>query len=216
MATVDVTFAGGEMLDRAKALLSGVEGGLDKALRDAQQRAASYLRSHSTAAIREQYAVSTANIRANQNVTVRYSYGRGLEAQVTFAGRKIPLYRYDGASPAQPSWDRSRWVKVPVKGKMTWVHPGLPAYGHQKRSTSPQLFQDAFVVRMKSGHVGIFERTGGMTSTGRDETREVMGSSSPQMLGNKEVSKKLTDDAAKVFMERFERNIPAILSGYWR
>jgi len=216
MSIVNVTFAGAETLDRAKALLSGVEGGFDKALRDAQKRAVSHLRSHSAAAIREQYAISTANIRANQNVTVRYSYDHGLEAQVTFAGRKIPLYRYDGASPAQPAWDRSRWVKVPVKGKMTWVHPGLPARGHQKRDTSPKLFQGAFIMRMKSGHVGIFERTGGMTSTGRDETQEIMGSSPPQMLGNEEVSKKLEDDTAEVFMERFERNVPAILSGYWR
>ncbi len=212
---------GGEPLARAKSLLSGVEGGLEKALKDAQRYAASRLRSKSAAAIRERYAISTANIRANENVTFRYSYQNGLEAHVTFHGRKIPLYRYDGAAPANPTWDKSRWIKVPVQGEMTWVHPGVPAYGHQFRDTAPVRFDHAFVAQMKSGHKGIFERIAENEKTleGNDEPqkiREIMGSSVPQMLGSLEVEEKLTDEAAKAFTERLDHNVLAILSGYWR
>lgn len=101
---------------------------------------------------------------------------------------------------------------------MTWVHPGVPAYGHQRRDTSPARFDHAFVARMSSssGHTGIFERTGEKTAKGSDEIQEIMGSSVPQMLGSREVEEKLADEAAKAFAERLDHNVPAILSGYWR
>ena len=68
---------------------------------------------------------------------------------------------------------------------------------------------------MKSGHVGIFERTGGATSTGNDALQEFMGSSVPQMVGSEDVQQTLVDETMKKFDERLEHEINAIING-WR
>lgn len=61
--------------------------------------------------------------------------------------------------------------RMPDKWRM--VHPGAAAYGHVLKSTSPKRFPSAFVAKMSSGHTGIFERTGGMTSGGKAHARRL-------------------------------------------
>ncbi len=128
MSVIQVEAAGREALDRAARMLAGIDGGVDRAVKSAMARAVSHLRTNSTKAIREKYAISAANIRANENVTVRYTYQSGVQAVVTFAGRKIPLYRYDGAAPAQPTPDTSRTVAVMIKGEKKWARPCLKCW----------------------------------------------------------------------------------------
>lgn len=216
MSTIHVQAAGQEALDRAAKMLSSIDNGLNRAVRGAMTRSVSKLRSESTKVIREKYAISAANIRANENVTVRYSYQNGVQAYVTFAGHKIPLYRYDGASPAMPSQDTSRWVHAMINGKWRAVHPSLAAYGRQLKSESPKRFENAFVAKMQSGHIGIFERTGGVTSKGSDEIKEIMGSSVPQMLGGKAVEEALAKGAMKKFEERLAQETMRLMNGWGR
>ena len=215
MSSVHVQ-VGQEAIDQAKKLLAGVEGGMDKAVKEALSRAAAHLRANSVKAIRERYAISAANIRANENVKISYNYQNGPTAAVMFYGKKIPLYRYDGAAPAQPTKDTSKRTMAMVNGEYRWVHPGVAARGHQLKSTSPTQFADAFVARMESGHVGIFERTGASTAKGGDAIEELMGSSVPQMLGSPEVAEKLAKESMLKFEERLDHNVLAILSGYMR
>lgn len=101
-----------------------------------------------------------------------------------------------------------------VNGKLRPVHPGIAASGHQLTSTSPTTFDNAFVAQMKSGHIGIFERTGGKTSGGDAEIKELMGSSVPQMLGNDEVRESLAEKTAAKLDERLEHEVNRILSGF--
>lgn len=198
-----------EVLDRAAALLTGIDGGMEKAIKSAMSRAVSGLRSNTVKAIREQYAISAAAIRANENVTVRYTRQDGLQAFIRFAGHKIPLYRYDGARPIEPTPDTGRLIRAQIHGKWLQVHPSVPTYGHQLKNTAPALFEDAFVARMGSGHTGMFERDG----TGK--VKEFMGSSVPQMLGGEEVEEKLSDEAMKKFEERLSHEVMALMNG-WR
>ena len=165
MSLFHVQAAGEDTLERAKTLLAGIDGGVNKAVRSAMSRAALNLRTNSTKMIQERYAISSSSIRENENIKVSYNYSNGVQAVIVFSGRKIPLYRYKGAAPAAPEYDKTRWVKVLAGGKMTWVHPGIPARGHLFTSTSPAVFTHAFVARMKSGHTGIFERTGNLNSS---------------------------------------------------
>ena len=216
MSVIQVEAAGQEVLDRATRMLAGIDGGIDKAVKSAMARAVSHLRPNSTKAIRERYAISAANLRAEENVKVRYTYQSGVQAFVTFAGHKIPLHRYDGAAPAQPTPNTSEWVKALVAGKWRRVHPGLTASGHQLKSTSPKQFQDAFTARMKSGHVGIFERTGGSTAEGGDAIKELMGSSVPQMLGSPGVAEQLAHESMEKFEERLDHEVLRILNGWGR
>lgn len=208
--------AGQEAIERAKALLAGIPGGMDKAMKAAMSRTVRRLRSESNKAIQEKYDISDAGIRTEKNVRVSYSYQNGVQATVTFSGRKIPLYRFGGASPAVPTQDIAEGRKpVMVHGAWTMQYQGIPAKGHQFKDTGPTQFADAFVARMKSGHTGIFERTGGMTSDGSDAIREIMGSSVAQMVGKPEVAQRLTEEACQTFETELDKAVYRILTG-WR
>ena len=67
---------------------------------------------------------------------------------------------------------------------------------------------------MSSGHTGIFERTGGMTSSSKDELEELYGPSVPQMLGNQEVAEKLTGEAMESFEKNLDQYVYALMNGY--
>lgn len=217
MSMIRIEEVGGKSLEQAEKLLAGFPGGLDKAIKSAMSRSLSHLRTNSTKEIRKVYAISTAALRTEENIKTKYAYqpGVGISGYVLFSGHKIPLYRYDGTSPAQPTQDTSKTINALISGQWRKTHPGVTAAGHQLKSTSPTRFEDAFVARMKSGHAGIFERTGGATSTGNDAIKEIMGSSVPQMLGNRDVEQALVDETMKKFDERLEHEINAIING-WR
>ncbi len=214
MSYIRIEEVGASTVKKAEKILAGVPGGIEKALKDAMSRAVSKIRTGSSDKIRERYAISKSNIRANENISIRYSYNDGVQVLVTFSGQKIPLYRYDGSSPKIPTWDTTR--KQPIKTADGWkmLSPGVSASGHLLQGTSPVRFENAFVAQMKSGHTGIFERTGGSSSSGSDAVREIMGLSVPQMLGHEEVQSKLSDEAMEVFTKRLDDNILRILNGF--
>lgn len=211
MSIVKTEILGQEALTRAEKLLAGIPNGMQKATKSAMQRAISHLRTNSTKAIRERYAIAAGNIRANENITVRYSFGSGVQAIVTFAGRKIPLYRYNGAGAGARPTER-----VPVKIGDDWktVLPAPTGIGHVLNMTSPYLFRNAFIAGFSSGHVGIFESTGGITSGGHNQIKEVMGLSVPQMIGKDEVAEKLSKESMGKFEERLDHEVLRLLNGW--
>lgn len=215
MSTVRLDVAGGEALNRAKVLLENIPGGVDAAVKAAMSKATAKVRQSSTVAIQEQYDIAAGDIRANQAIKSRSRTGPGgVEATVTFSGKRIPLHRYGGAYPKFPTKDIKAGRKpVMVKGVWTRQYQGVAAKGHQFRNTSPKEFFTAFVARMKSGHVGIFERTGGVTSEGSDAIRELMGSSVPQMVGKETVAQKLAEDAYSTFEQNLDAAVLRILNG---
>lgn len=214
MSTVQMQVLDQGQLARAEKLLAGIPNGVQRAMKAAMARAVSHLRANTVKAIQQRYDISAGNIRANENVTIRYTYQDGVQAFVTFAGGKIPLFRYGGASPGSPTPLKDRWIKVKDDDGAHWYHPSAPAYGHQLKSTAPALFEHAFVARMGSGHTGIFARDGGETRTGGDSIREKMGSSVPTMLGSKEVADRLAEETGKVAQERLEHEIIRLLNGF--
>ena len=191
MSSFYVECIGAEKFQNAEQMLADVPGGMERALKSATKRAVSFLRTQSTKEIRQRYDISRKNIRAEQNIRVNYRYFNGVEARVSFRGNKIPLWRYGGSSPKTPTVNPDKTIMAIVNGNLRPVHPGIAAAGHQLVSTSPTTFSRAFVAQMKSGHIGIFERTGGKTATGDAEIKEIMGSSVPQMLGNEDVQESL-------------------------
>lgn len=215
MSSVTLQVAGAEALDRAKTLLRGIPGGVEAAVKAAMGKATAQVRRSSVAAIQEQYDISATDIRANNAIKTRSRSGPGgVEATVVFSGKRIPLHRYGGAFPKFPTQDVKAGRKpVMVKGAWTMQYQGVPARGHQFRSTSPTQFLNAFVARMKSGHVGIFERTGGVTAEGSDAIRELMGSSVPQMVGHANVVEKLAQEAYSTFEKNLDAAVLRILNG---
>ena len=214
MSSFYVEFIGAEKFQKAEQMLADVPGGMDRALKSATKRAVSFLRTQSTKEIRQRYDITRKDIRAEQNIRVNYRYFNGIEARVSFRGNKIPLWRYGGSSPKTPTVNPDKTVMAIVNGNLRPVHPGIAAAGHQLVSTSPTTFSRAFVAQMKSGHIGIFERTGGKTATGDAEIKELMGSSVPQMVGDDEVKERLGDQAMEKFEERLMHEVDAIVKGW--
>lgn len=211
---INVDVLGEDEVKRARELLAGIPNGAHRALGAAIRRGASYLRTNSAKAIQERYDINTANIRANENVTIRYMGQGAVDATVHFAGGKIPLFRYGGASPGSPTPLKDRWVKVTDYRGPHWYHPGAPAHGHQRKDTVPALFEHAFVAQMGSGHVGIFQRNGGKSRSGGDAIEEVMGLSVAHMVGNDKVKQKLADDTAGKVAERYHHEVIRLLNGW--
>lgn len=211
---INVDVLGEDEVKRARELLAGIPNGAHRALGAAIRRGASYLRTNSAKVIQERYDISTANIRANENVTIRYMGQGAVDATVRFAGGKIPLFRYGGASPGAPAFYKDRRVFIMmekrVKDKWQMFHPGLPAHGHVFKATRPYRFEGAFVAQMKSGHVGIFERHDDWSRT----ITEVMGLSVAQMVGNDQVKQKLTEDTAEKVAERYHHEVIRLLNGW--
>lgn len=214
MSIVHVEIMGKEEYDRLGKLLADIPNGAVRALKSAMPRAANYLHQNSARAIQERYDISTTAIRASENVTIRYTYHEGVQAYVKFAGDKIPLYRYGGASPGAPAYDQSQRVPMMIHGQWRIGHPGIAAHAHQLKGTAPALFEHAFVARMNSGHIGIFERTGGKSRTGGDAITEIMGSSVSQMLGREEIKNKLAHEAGEKFLERYHHEVTRLLNGW--
>lgn len=194
-------------LGKMQALLAGIPNGAQRAARSAMSRAVSHLRTNSTKAVRERYDISAGDVKANERVSVKYSHQDGVQAFVTFGGGRIPLFRYGGASPGGPAYDQSKRVPIMVHGQWRLGHPGVAARGHQLKSTAPTLFQHAFVARMGSGHVGIFQRDG-------DGITEIMGGTVPGMLGSEEVREKLGAETAEKYMERYHHEVVRLLNGW--
>lgn len=215
---MNITFTevGRAKLTEVEKLLAGIPNGTQRVLKSAAHRATAHLRTNAVRETRKRYAISAANLRTEDNCKIRYSYsGGGVQATVFYNGEKIPLYRYSGASPSAPAYDRQKLVNVIINGNWRKVHPGVGAKGRQLNASSPTTPKEgAFVARFASGHTGIFYRTGGMTSGGKDETREVMGSAFAQMVGNEEVAQRLDEGAMEKFEERLDHEVYRLLNGF--
>lgn len=214
MSNVEIVSIDGNCMDDAVKKLAGIEGGAERAFKSAAARAGQYLRTHSGRAIRERYAITQRDLRANENVSVRYSFQHGLSLTITFSGHKIPLYRFSGTNPLMPRKDTTKRISAFINGAWKRTSPSVPSSAHVLKSSAPTTFEDVFTAKMKSGHMGLFERTGGATPTGSDAIRELMGPAVPQMLGNQEVVDKLTKDTAAKFEERIDIEVTRILNGW--
>ncbi|MCM1299275.1 MAG: hypothetical protein NC203_00355 [Firmicutes bacterium] len=212
---VTIESFGSEAIDKAELLLRGMPQQLDKAIQASLKRVASAVRTETTKAIGEKFDISAANIRAKQNVKMTYGVQNGaFTVNIRYRGRKIPLFRYNGTFPKYPKKDEGKTVAAVITGQWRMVQPGVEASAHVFKSTSPQRLNDTFVATMPSGHTGIFERTGGVTSTGSDEIKEKMGLSVPQMLWHKEVQDSISKKAEAVFTQRMEHETLRILNGW--
>ena len=152
MSLIRVEQVGSNTLERAEKLLAGIPDGMNRAVKSAMSRAASHLRTNSSKEIRKVYAISAGALRSEQNIKTKYTYhpGEGVSAQVLFSGCKIPLYRYNGTTPQQPTQDKSHPVTAVIQGHWRRTYPGVSAAGHQLASTSPVRFDGGFIARQTS------------------------------------------------------------------
>ena len=214
-----VSIVSPDTLREAEQRLADFPGGLEVAMKRAMQRATGHLRTQSTKEIRKKYDISRKDIRAEQNIKTSYRYFNGIEARISFRGNKIPLFRYGGASPSQPTVNPDKQVAAIIDGKYHLVHPGVAASGHQLTATGVTKFEKAFVATVKAGnsgktHTGIFERNGKKAKNGGDAIHEIFGSSVSQMVGSDDVKESLGEQAMDKFEERLMHEVEAIVKGW--
>ena len=208
MSIMEITPATALTLEKAEVMLRGVGGGTSKAIHSAMQRAVTKLKSSTSKAVRERYAISAS--AAKSSPSIRYTIGEGVSAEITWKGGKIQLSKFQGSSNS-PAYDTSKTVLIKKSDGWWMVHPGKEAKGHVLTSTGAQPLTNSFVARFKSGHAGIFERTGGTTSSGAEKLTEKMGLSVPQMVGNDEVYENISEETMETLDERLNHEILRLL-----
>lgn len=208
MSLMEITPASTLTLEKAEVMLRGVGGGTNKAVKSAMQRAVSKLKTGTSKAVMERYAVSASV--AKSSPAIRYTIGDGVSVEILWKGGRIYLSRFKGSSTS-PAWDTSRRVPVMKNDKEVWVHPGLEAKAHVLTTTSAETLTNTFVAHFKSGHSGIFERTGGQTGSGAEKITEKMGLSVPQMVKNEEVYDSISEETMQTLEERLNHEILRLL-----
>jgi hypothetical protein len=200
-----------EAMKRVNLILSGVPQGAEKALTGIITRARTTARTTALEGITRVYDIAQKDIRDRQHTTINMRTRRvegGVVGEVSFSGAKIPLYRF-GVSPKQP---RVQGTKVPVKYGDRWVMvaPGAPVKARQRKDKAPTKFDNAFIAKMKSGHLGMFERSG----SERTPITEIMGASTAQMAGDTAVLERVETAVMETIAKRAEHEITRILHGY--
>ena len=200
-----------EAFERVKLILHGVPGGAEKALKGIVSRATSTVRRTTLEGITSVYDIKQKDIRDRQNTTINMRTKKvdgGIVGEITFSGGKIPLYRF-GVTPKQP---KAQGAKIPVRFGDRWilVAPGAPVKARQRKDKGQTKFDNVFIAKMKSGHIGMFERSG----FNRLPVKEIMGASTAQMAADSVVLEKVEAAAAETIVKRTEHEISRILHGY--
>ena len=194
-----------EAVERVEALLAGVPKGAERALSNALNRGLSKVKTGASKKVREVYTVQAGAINEATNTRIRRASAGNLAGYISFAGYKIPLYKY----------------------KVTPKAPGIHKRVHATvKKGEGGVLEDAFIAQMASGHIGVFERTGtfnadnarlqkyGKKNKHTESVEQKMGLAMGQMLGNPKVMEELEKEAQKTVDERIAHEIDRLLNGY--
>lgn len=178
-----------ETIERVETLLSGIPKGAERAFSNSINRGLSRVKTTAMKRVKEVYAVQSSALTAATTTRISKASTGNLAGYVSFSGFKLPLYKFN-VTPKKPGTGKQVTASVMKNGGTT--------------------FEDAFVAEMKSGHMGVFERSGRK----RLPVEEIMGLSAAQMVGNAAVIEELEKEAQKVVDERLSHEIDRILNGY--
>ena len=202
-----------EAFERVNLILHSVPKGAEKALTGIVTRARTTARVTALTGITSVYDIKQKDVRDRQNTTINMKTRKvsgGVVGEVSFSGAKIPLYRF-GVSHKQP---KTQGTKIPVNfgGRWALVAPGAPVSARQRKDKPLTQFENVFIGRMKSGHIGMFERK--HQGLDRLPIREIMGSSTAQMAADTEILSKVETATMETISKRTEHEISRILHGY--
>ena len=177
-----------EAIERVERILAGVPNGAERALSNAINRGLSRIKTGAKKRVKEVYTVQSSAFTASANTQVNKASTSNLAGVVTFAGCKIPLYKFQ-------------------------VTPKAPGVGRKVRAAVRKgggtQFEEAFIANLKYG-TGVFERE----TSKRFPVQELMGLSAAQMVENEHILQELAEEAQEVVNERIEHEIERILNGY--
>lgn len=167
-----------------KQSLRQVEKSMPKAFYSALNRVSQGLRTEAARKTRETYDIRAGDVRN----TITFSKSGSLDFIMKSRGPNIPLIRFK----TKPS-------KVPVR-------PPKVLKASVKRSGGKPI-PGAFVARMKTGHVGVYIRSG----KERLPVGQLYGPAVPVMMSSPEVSEHLQEQAAIRMQKRLDHEVNRVL-----
>jgi hypothetical protein len=176
-----------KQLENAERMLLDIPGGTGKAVYYALTRAIQNARSNLVNEARKSYTVKAKSVRST--LKIKRVTKKNLFGEVRSTGRVIPMIDFK-VNPKTVNPRRSAPIRVGVR----------------KGTSSP--LASAFIARI-DGKVGVFERVG----PNRAPLRQIFGPSAPQMVGNEDVIKRVSDEAVEVLQRRLDHEIQNILAG---
>ncbi|MBQ9365772.1 MAG: phage tail protein [Schwartzia sp.] len=185
----------GKSIEEAQRLLTNMPGAVNKASKTAIRTTIKGMKKESAQKVRERYTIKASKVTN----TIRTSTGDGgLTARLTSKGRVNDLSYFIHKPKSVPK-------RRPPTGKYLYSQVVKGEGG---------TIAHAFLARMQSGHVGVFQRAGHGSSMSSLPIQKLSGPSTPQMLG----SPNIKEFIEKRLRERFEKNLShevnAFLMGY--
>ena len=196
-----------EAFERVQLILHDVPRGAEKALYGIISRATTTIKKESISGITTIYDISPGAVKEHTAIkTKTKKVNDGVIGTIDYSGVRIPLFRF----------------RVSHKSPRS----NAPVTARQRRDRANARFQDAFIARMRSGHVGIFRRVPGtrmrpghrINVSGRskhaEEIVEIMAVSAAQMADDSGVLRKVDKAAQETIVKRTEHEISRILQGF--
>lgn len=149
-------------------------------------RAATAGKTRASVQIRRNYYIKAEDIK--RRIKIRTATVNRLSAVISASGPVTPLMKFN----VTPSFPNVMLVRARVKKK-----------GSQKP------IPNAFVTRVKNGHVNVFTRVG----SSRYPIRGRYGPSVPQMMGNEDVIENILGRTQEVLDSRLEHELTRLLRG---
>lgn len=178
-----------KQIEHAQKMLGHIPGAAQKAAAHAINRATQTAKSAAATEARKSYVIKHGDVL--KTITIRKASPGDLTAAVVSRGHVVALPKFR-VTPRQPQPTRKKPIQVRVK-----------------RNDGGGPINSAFVAKMRSGHIGVFNRTGGK----RFPIIQRYGPSVPQMLGSPSVRLWVEQRATEMLDKRLDHEIKRILQG---
>ena len=178
-------------------ILTEMPGKIRVAVRNASMDAIKAVKAEIPRAVNKRFDITKAEVRRQMRFrTISQDQGAYTRYGVVVSGKRIPVMKFN-VQPKQPPSQ----VGLPVHSRppvsVTTLR-GQPRVGRPNR----------FVVRMPSGHIGVYMRKAGSKSL---PIRESVSESVPEMLRTNAIRDDIQGRATKVFVSAMDRNIKAAM-----
>lgn len=197
----------GDGLDRARKMLAGIPKGADKAIANALNKSARTALNGVIKGVKANYLINSPKARRYGTYILRAKPG-ALSATVGFKGSVLALsyFKYSPKNPARAT-----------------------PFAQVKKSGGGSFRRNAFVAKMPTGHIGIFERYGGKFMAGKGPRgkirgkgrtkgvkaiREFYGPSFSYMAKNPEIHVGITLSVQETFAVNLNQQISNMLGKY--
>ena len=177
-----------EGLDKALAALRPdiAQKAINRTLNDIMARG----KTQATRKVRDRYSIKARQL--NNYISVRKSSTRNLEVRLSVRSRNVSLFHFLYGE------------KTPKLGKRA---KGKPVRVKILKQLGVHRLRHAFVMRGKSGNIGIFERVVGVkSSTGKDKIKRLNTVGPAKMfekVGVDEIEKYADENANRIFSQNF-------------